>query len=112
MPVVLFAYVNNLVELKSLSVRKYDLRRDLNKDILRDDVFNQTRTKEGIRGKVALGQYPYHAPFGYENLTIKGQKYKKMVIDKDIAFYIRHAFSLFNIITFFIYYSSFFTSKL
>ena len=42
MPVVLFAYVNNLVELKSLSVRKYDLRGDLNKDILRDDVFNQT----------------------------------------------------------------------
>ena len=43
------------------------------------------RTKEGIRGKVALGQYPYHAPFGYKNLTIKGEKYKKMVIDEDNA---------------------------
>ena len=51
------------------------------------------RTKEGIRGKVALGQYPYHPPFGYKNLTIKGQKYKKMVIDEDVSFYVRHAFS-------------------
>lgn len=41
MPVVLFAYLNGLIELKSLAVRKYDLRRDLNAGIMRDDIFNQ-----------------------------------------------------------------------
>lgn len=41
MPVVLFAYLDGLIELKSLAVRKYDLRRDLNTDIMRDDIFNQ-----------------------------------------------------------------------
>ena len=52
------------------------------------------RTKEGIRGKVALGQYPYHAPIGYENLEIKGSKYKKMVIDEENAFFVRQAYNL------------------
>lgn len=52
------------------------------------------RTREGIRGKVASGQYPYHAPFGYKNLTIKGEKYKQMIIDEDNAFYVRQAFSM------------------
>ncbi len=52
------------------------------------------RTKEGIRGKVALGQYPYHAPYGYKNITIKGEKYKKMIIDKDNAFFVRQAYNL------------------
>lgn len=41
MPVILFAYLNGLIELKSLAVRKYDLRRDLNIDIMRNDIFNQ-----------------------------------------------------------------------
>lgn len=52
------------------------------------------RTKEGIIGKVALGQYPYHAPIGYKNLTIKGEKYKKMVIDEDSAFFIKQAYNM------------------
>ena len=52
------------------------------------------RTKEGIRGKVALGQYPYHPPYGYKNIKIAGSKYKKMVIDEDVAFYVRQAFNL------------------
>ena len=52
------------------------------------------RTKEGIRGKVNLGQYPYHAPIGYKNLTISGEKYKKMVIDEDNAFYVRQAYNM------------------
>lgn len=52
------------------------------------------RTKEGIRGKVALGQYPYHAPIGYENLEIKGSKYKKMVIDEENAFFVRQAYNM------------------
>ncbi len=52
------------------------------------------RTKEGIRGKVALGQFPYHAPIGYENIEIKGSKYKKMIIDEENAFFVRQAYSL------------------
>lgn len=52
------------------------------------------RTKEGIRGKVALGQFPYHAPIGYENIEIKGSKYKKMIIDEDNAFFVRQAYSM------------------
>lgn len=52
------------------------------------------RTKEGLRGKVALGQYPYHAPYGYKNVTIKGDKYKKMVIDKDNAFFVKQAYNM------------------
>ena len=52
------------------------------------------RTKEGIRGKVALGQYPYHAPVGYENIEVKGSKYKKMVIDEENAFFVRQAYNL------------------
>lgn len=34
MPVVLFAYTNNLVKLKTITNKKYDLRRDLYKDCL------------------------------------------------------------------------------
>lgn len=52
------------------------------------------RTKEGIRGKVALGQFPYHAPIGYENIEIKGSKYKKMVIDEENAFFVRQAYNM------------------
>ncbi len=52
------------------------------------------RTKEGIRGKIALGQFPYHAPYGYKNKVVIGEKYKKMVIDEDTAFYIRQAYDM------------------
>ena len=52
------------------------------------------RTKEGIRGKVATGQYPYHAPIGYENIVQKGSKYKKMIIDEANAFFVRRAYVL------------------
>ncbi len=52
------------------------------------------RTKEGIRGKVALGQYPYHAPYGYKNIEVKGSKYKKMEIDEDNAFFVRQAYNM------------------
>ena len=52
------------------------------------------RTKEGIRGKVALGQYPYHPPYGYKSVETKGNKYKKMVIDKENAFFVRQAFDM------------------
>ena len=52
------------------------------------------RTQEGIRGKVASGQYPYHAPVGYINVIKKGSKYKEMVIDEENAFFIRQAYQL------------------
>lgn len=50
------------------------------------------RTKEGLRGKVASGGYPYHAPLGYKN--IKDGRYKKMVIDEDYVFYVKRAYAL------------------
>lgn len=50
------------------------------------------RTKEGLRGKVASGGYPYHAPLGYKN-EIDG-RYKKMVIDEDYVFYVKRAYAL------------------
>ena len=40
MPVILFAYMNNLVELKTISNRKYDLRKELSGGSLKDQVFN------------------------------------------------------------------------
>ncbi len=52
------------------------------------------RTKEGIRGKVATGQYPHHAPVGYKNIIKPGSKYKEMVIDEEKAFYIRQAYNM------------------
>jgi len=52
------------------------------------------RTKEGIRTKVESGQYPYHPPYGYKNVETKGNKYKKMVIDKENAFFVRQAFDM------------------
>ena len=52
------------------------------------------RTKEGIRTKVESGQYPYHPPYGYKSVEAKGNKYKKMVIDKENAFFVRQAFDM------------------
>ena len=52
------------------------------------------RTKEGIRGKVATGQYPYHAPIGYKNIIRKGSKYKEMVIDEENAFFVKQAYTM------------------
>ena len=52
------------------------------------------RTKEGIRTKVESGQYPYHPPYGYKSVETKGNKYKKMVIDKENAFFVRQAFDM------------------
>ena len=52
------------------------------------------RTKEGIRGKVALGQFPHHPPIGYKNVIKDGSRYKEMVIDEDRAFYVRKIYSL------------------
>lgn len=52
------------------------------------------RTKEGIRTKVESGQYPYHPPYGYKNVEAKGNKYKKMVIDEENAFFVRQAFDM------------------
>lgn len=52
------------------------------------------RTKEGVRGKVATGQFPYHPPIGYTNVTEKGSRYKKMIIDEEKAFFVKQAFSM------------------
>ena len=41
MPVILFAYMNNLVELKTISNRRYDLRKELSGGSLKDEVFNK-----------------------------------------------------------------------
>ena len=41
MPVVLFAYMNNLIELKSITNRKYDLRKELSGVSLKDAAFNE-----------------------------------------------------------------------
>lgn len=41
MPVVLFAYMNNLIELKSITNRKYDLRKELSNVSLKDAAFNE-----------------------------------------------------------------------
>lgn len=52
------------------------------------------RTKEGIRGKVATGQYPNHPPYGYKNIQKPGSRYKEMVIDEESAFFVRQAFTM------------------
>lgn len=45
MPVILSAYASNLVEFKTITNTKYDIRRDLNKDILFDNIrLNDTDT--------------------------------------------------------------------
>ena len=42
MPVVLFAYINDLVKLKTITNKKYDLRRDLHQDCLMENpAFNE-----------------------------------------------------------------------
>lgn len=45
------------------------------------------RTKEGIRGKVATGQYPNHPPYGYKNIEKPGSRYKEIVLDEENAFF-------------------------
>lgn len=52
------------------------------------------RTKEGIRGKVATGQYPNHPPYGYKNIEKPGSRYKEMVLDEENAFFVRQAFTM------------------
>ena len=52
------------------------------------------RTKEGIRGKVATGQYPNHPPYGYKNIEKPGSRYKEMVLDEESAFFVRQAFTM------------------
>ena len=52
------------------------------------------RTKNALRGKVHLGQYPYPPPVGYKNILKKNARYKEMIIDEPMAYFIRKAYSM------------------
>lgn len=85
MPVVLFAYVNNWVELKTLSVRKYDLRKEICGDVLfeklnlRDDEImirmNMTKLVDILK---CCGEGKEVIKYIFENATIiNTEKIKK-----------------------------------
>ena len=54
------------------------------------------RTVAAMRRKAEIGEYPHKAPLGYKNITTKIDKKKKIIIDKDRAFYVKRAFNLYD----------------